>query len=96
MARSFGFRVTVLLGILAGPVPARALVVLVPQPPGLTLPIGFQGRIPTEDSPLTGEDRLAKMRREGRLPDRFTRNGCAYLLAGDPAVAYYVEQCPRR
>lgn len=53
----------------------------------------FQGTIPTEAHPIFGEKRLAKMRREGRLPDTFVRGRCEYNLAGDPGVAYYVKTC---
>ncbi len=69
----------------------------VPTHPGSALSlVEFQGPIPTEASPIRGEARLAKMRREGRLPDTFRRGGCRYNLAGDPAVAYYVKTCKRQ
>jgi hypothetical protein len=53
----------------------------------------FKGTIPTEANPITGTARLAKMRREGRLPDTFVRGRCEYSLAGDPGAAYYVKTC---
>ena len=53
----------------------------------------FEGTIPTEVSPIVGEKRLAKMRREGKLPDTFVRGPCTYNLAGDPGAAYYVKTC---
>jgi len=53
----------------------------------------FEGPIPTEASPIVGEKRLAKMRREGKLPDTFVRGSCTYNLAGDPGAAYYVKTC---
>jgi hypothetical protein len=62
-------------------------------PPILALTVGFQGVIPTAANPITGVERLAKMRREGRLPDTFVRGDCTYNLAGDPGVAYYEKTC---
>ncbi len=76
---------------------ATPISALVPTRSGSALSlVGFQGPIPTEASPIRGEARLAKMRREGRLPDTFTRGTCRYDLAGDPAVAYYVKTCKRQ
>ena len=78
-----------------GEQPAYALV---SQRPAMLLvpPLGegaaFKGRVPTESHPIRGEARLAKMRREGRLPDTFTRGRCRYD-SGDPEVAYYVKTC---
>ena len=85
------------IGLGAGRAHATLMGPLVPTHPGAALSlVGFQGPIPTEASPLRGEARLAKMRREGRLPDTFTRGACRYDLAGDPAVAYYVKTCKRQ
>jgi len=67
---------------------------LPPQPyPLLTYVANFEGTVPTEASPIVGEKRLAKMRREGKLPDTFVRGPCTYNLAGDPGAAYYVKTC---
>jgi hypothetical protein len=63
-------------------------------PPLLAVAVDFRGPIPDEAHPIVGAERLAKMRREGRLPDTFKRNGCTYNLAGDPGAAYYVKTCP--
>jgi hypothetical protein len=54
---------------------------------------GFTGPIPTEEHPITGAARIAKMRREGRLPDTFVRGRCTYELGGDPGVVFYVKSC---
>lgn len=56
----------------------------------------FKGEIPTKANPIRGDARLARMRREGRLPDSFDRGGCRYDPAGDPAVAYYLSSCAKR
>jgi hypothetical protein len=56
----------------------------------------FRGPIPTEAKPITGETRLATMRREGRLPDTFKRGGCRFDLGGDSGAAYYVRTCSAR
>ena len=53
----------------------------------------FEGVIPTEAKPIIGEKRLARMRRDGKLPDTFARGRCTYNLAGDIAAAYYVKEC---
>jgi hypothetical protein len=53
----------------------------------------FEGIIPTEARPIIGVKRLAKMRREGKLPDTFVRRPCTYNLAGDTGAAYYVKTC---
>jgi hypothetical protein len=53
----------------------------------------FQGVIPTEAKPITGEKRLARMREAGKLPDIFVRGRCTYNLAGDIGAAYYVKEC---
>jgi hypothetical protein len=89
------------LAALLGSMPAAAHVIpvsaLAPTLESAVVLVGsFQGTIPTEASPLRGAARLAKMRREGRLPDTFVRGGCRYNLAGDPAVAYYVKECAGR
>jgi hypothetical protein len=41
-----------------------------------------------------GEARLARMRRNGELPDTLRAGGCRFDLAGDVEVAYYVKSCP--
>jgi hypothetical protein len=51
------------------------------------------GPIATEAHPISGAGILAKMRREGRLPDSFVCGRCRYDLGGDPGVAYYVKTC---
>jgi hypothetical protein len=53
----------------------------------------FQGAIPSASNPIRDAKRLARMRREGKLPDSFVRGGCRYNLAGDPGAAYYVKTC---
>lgn len=53
----------------------------------------FQGVVPTEANPITGEKRLARMRRDGKLPDTFVRGRCTYDLGGDTGSAYYVKAC---
>jgi hypothetical protein len=63
------------------------------RPNAIELVANFEGPIPTEANPITGEKRLARMRREGKLPDSFVRGRCTYNLAGDPAAAYYVKEC---
>jgi hypothetical protein len=74
---------------------ASAFPIAAPGSPGpLVLSIAsFQGTIPTEAHPIIGEARIAKMRREGGLPDTFVRGRCLYELAGDPGAAYYVRTC---
>jgi hypothetical protein len=52
-----------------------------------------KGPIASDKHPITGTARLAKMRRDGKLPDRFVCGRCAYDLAGDPGAAYYVKTC---
>jgi|tagenome__1003787_1003787.scaffolds.fasta_scaffold19586457_2 hypothetical protein len=52
-----------------------------------------KGPIATEAHPIIGAKLLAKMRREGRLPDSFVCGGCEYNLGGEPGVAYYVKTC---
>ena len=52
-----------------------------------------EGPIATEAHPIFGTEILAKMRREGRLPDSFVCGRCKYDLGGDPGVAYYVKTC---
>jgi hypothetical protein len=61
--------------------------------PTQAVPARFQGTIPTEAHPIRGVERLAKMRRDGHLPDTFVRGHCTYNLAGDPGVAYYAKTC---
>ncbi len=69
--------------------PAEASTLLLIQ----TVEARFRGEIPSEEHPITGVKRLAKMRRDGRLPDTFVRGNCTYNLAGDPGVAYYAKTC---
>jgi hypothetical protein len=56
-----------------------------------------KGPIATEDHPLfapkTDPDRLSRMRRDGKLPDKFVCGRCEYDLGGDPGSAYYVKTC---
>jgi hypothetical protein len=52
-----------------------------------------KGPIANEARPIIGAKLLAKMRREGRLPDSFVCGRCEYNLGGDPGVAYYVKTC---
>ncbi len=52
-----------------------------------------RGPIATEKHPIVGENLLTKMRREGKLPDKFVCGRCEYDLAGDPGAAYYVKRC---
>jgi hypothetical protein len=52
-----------------------------------------KGPIATEARPIFGTDILAKMRQEGRLPDKFVCGRCEYDLGGDPGAAYYVKTC---
>jgi len=62
----------------------------------LLLPIGAtdcKGPIASEKHPVFGAERLAKMRKEGRLPDKFVCGPCEYNLGGDPGAAYYVKSC---
>ena len=42
---------------------------------------------------MRGEARLARMRKNGELPDTLRAGRCRYDLAGDPGVAYYVRTC---
>ena len=87
--------VLILLTFVLGSTSSTSLP-LTPIPPSPAVQATFRGLIPTESNPIRGEARLAKMRQEGRLPDTFRRDGCRYDLAGDPAVAYYVETCGPR
>lgn len=64
-----------------------------PSPHAITLIASFKGVVPTEANPITGEKRLARMRREGKLPDTFVRGRCTYSLGGDPGAAYYFKEC---
>jgi hypothetical protein len=52
-----------------------------------------RGPIATENRVIFGVKRLAKMRREGKLPGQFICGRCEYDLRGDPAAAYYVKKC---
>jgi hypothetical protein len=52
-----------------------------------------KGPIASQAHPIIGAERLAKMRREGRLPDSFVCGRCEYSLGGDPGAAYYVKTC---
>jgi hypothetical protein len=63
-----------------------------PDPAWRTI-ASFEGVVPTEANPITGEKRLARMRRDGKLPDTFLRGRCTYNLAGDTGAAYYVKTC---
>ncbi len=87
-----GFALSVLIGSAAT---ASAFQYGLPSQPNplLMTVANFQGTIPTEAHPIVGEERLAKMRREGKLPDTFVRGPCTYNLAGDPGAAYYVKTC---
>lgn len=46
-----------------------------------------------DTKPITNAAQIAKMRREGKLPDSYTKNGCRYDLAGDEGAAYYHVTC---
>ena len=56
-----------------------------------------KGPIANEEHPLlapkSDPDRLSRMRREGKLPDKFVCGKCKYDLGGDPGAAYYVKTC---
>lgn len=65
----------------------------VSEPFLLSIAATFKGTIPSEAHPIRGAARIAKMRREGRLPDTFVRGRCEYDLGGDPEVVYYVKTC---
>lgn len=56
-----------------------------------------KGPIATEDHPLfapkSDPDRLLRMKREGKLPDKFVCGRCEYDLGGDPGAAYYAKTC---
>jgi hypothetical protein len=76
--------------------PASGAPLSVPGDARLLLKVGAtdcKGPIATEAHPITGAARLARMRKEGRLPDRFVCGRCEYLLGGDPGAAFYVKKC---
>jgi hypothetical protein len=52
-----------------------------------------KGPVASEMHPIVGEKRTAKLRQDGRLPDRFVCGRCRYDLRGDPGAAYYVKTC---
>lgn len=81
--------------LLGGPAFAMKPAVLDDSNPML-LRVGAtdcKGPIASEKHPIMGAALLAKMRREGKLPDRFVCGRCEYDLAGDPGAAYYVMTC---
>jgi hypothetical protein len=41
-----------------------------------------------DTKPITDARLLAKLRREGRLPDTYRKGRCCYDLAGDPGAVY--------
>jgi hypothetical protein len=89
--------VLLLAGLLSGVQSASAIPLSPPAGPNtFLLRIGAtdcKGPIATEARPIIGTEILAKMRREGRLPDRFVCGRCEYNLGGDPGAAYYVKKC---
>lgn len=52
-----------------------------------------RGPIASEQHPIMGEKLTEKMRRAGKLPDKFVCGRCEYNLAGDAGAAYYVKAC---
>lgn len=84
-----GWRAARLACVLIGGAMAGAVA----QPNAAEPAATFEGVIPTEAKPITGEKRLARMREAGKLPDTFVRGRCTYNLAGDIAAAYYVKEC---
>lgn len=77
----------------AGTASAFPAAAFSPRTPVWKKVASFEGAIPTEANPITGEKRLARMRREGKLPDTIVRGTCTYNLAGDTGAAYYVKTC---
>jgi hypothetical protein len=49
--------------------------------------------IASEVHPILDSKLIAKLRREGKLPDKFVCGRCQYDLRGDPGAAYYVKTC---
>jgi hypothetical protein len=85
-----------LCGALLSVPPAFGAALSLPEDTALLLKVGAsdcKGPIATEAHPITGAARLARMRKEGRLPDRFVCGRCEYLLGGDPGAAFYVKKC---
>ena len=88
----------VVIGLLANEQAASAMP-LTSSPAGTNtqvIPTGAtdcKGPIASQAHPIIGAERLAKMRREGLLPDRFVCGRCEYSLGGDPGAAYYVKTC---
>ena len=52
-----------------------------------------RGPIASEAHPILDSKLIAKLRREGKLPDKFACGRCQYDLRGDPGAAYYVKTC---
>lgn len=46
-----------------------------------------------DTKPITDAKVIAKMRREGKLPDSYVKGRCRYDLGGDPGAAYYHVTC---
>jgi len=52
-----------------------------------------RGPIASEVHPILDSKLIAKLRREGKLRDKFVCGRCQYDLRGDPGAAYYVKTC---
>ena len=52
-----------------------------------------RGPIASDAHPILDSKLIAKLRREGKLPDKFMCGRCQYDLRGDPGAAYYVKTC---
>jgi hypothetical protein len=52
-----------------------------------------RGPIASEGHPILDSKLIAKLRRDGKLPDKFVCGRCQYDLRGDPGAAYYVKTC---
>ena len=52
-----------------------------------------RGPIASEAHLILDSKLIAKLRREGKLPDKFVCGRCQYDLRGDPGAAYYVKTC---
>lgn len=52
-----------------------------------------RGPIASEAHPILDSKLIAKLRSEGKLPDKFVCGRCQYDLRGDPGAAYYVKTC---
>jgi hypothetical protein len=84
------------LALTAGAPAAIAVPQALPALSSPVLRVGAtdcRGPIATEQRPITDAKLLAKMRRDGKLPDKFVCGRCEYDLAGDPGAAYYVKTC---